>query len=566
MKNERSYLRGALIGALGFSLSAIVGDFTSLMLFRSNLIEIVLNQIGEDQMLVGLYTAIFLVLAIIVLGAGVGGAVGGLALSYVNTSARRRQYVLGSGFAFAVGQGLLIIPILLLLSVIALYNNGPQGRPLNFVLAFALLGAVYGLVCGLVLSLMTLRFRHTWRVILATTLGFGIGGGLIGYLIYWAQLSAVRSFSIGEIIFLFLALALGLNVPGGVALGLAYNWVARKSFSAGDEAVQPARVQQIVVVVAGVLSILVLTSFNRQLTSFLTSRPSSTATELPSKTVGVHWGSPYLVAHSGAPNTLQPEIYAGENDQVAVVWVDDSGSGSDIFYTWSEPSEGGDLIWSNLVNVSTSPDNISSQPGIVADRDGNVHIVWTEATNGNSGGSDVAYSRCQGEECSLPQTLSSLDDLECAVHLTSEGGGRHLKTAIAVDEAGTIMVAWDAGSDVVLYTTWLGSGEPPAIPLGCVLESDSGAGLDHSYDLRLSGGGLDEFALVYADSEAGQSGEIYLLEYDGGIWGSDPQKCSSIRAGRFMWPGVMHRLPYATGCLRDTMNGLISLAAPDDQA
>ena len=84
MNKERSYLRGALIGALGFSLSAIVGDFTSVVLFRSNLIESVLNQIGEDQALIGLYTALFLVLTIIVLGAGVGGAVGGLALSYVN--------------------------------------------------------------------------------------------------------------------------------------------------------------------------------------------------------------------------------------------------------------------------------------------------------------------------------------------------------------------------------------------------------------------------------------------------------------------------------------------------
>jgi hypothetical protein len=344
----------------------------------------------------------------------------------------------------------LIIPILLLLSVIALYNNGPPSRTLNFVLVFALLGAVYGLVCSLVLSLMTVRFRHTWRVILAATLGFGIGGGLIGYLVYWAQLSAVRSFSIGEIVFLFLALALGLNVPGGVALGLAYNWVARKSFNTGDEAVQPARVQQIVVVVAGVLAILVLTSFNRQITSFLTSRPSSTATELPSNTVGVHWGTPYLVAQSRAPETLQSEIYASENGQVAMVWVEDSGSGSDIIYAWSEPGVGGDPLWSNPVDVSTSPEITSSQPGIVADRDGNVHIVWTEAVNGDSGGTGIAYSRCLGEECSIPQIFSSVDDLECAAHLARDSGERHLNPAIAVDDASTIMVAWDAGSDVVL--------------------------------------------------------------------------------------------------------------------
>ena len=523
MNNERSYLRGALIGALGFSLSAIIGDFASYMLFRSNLIGIVLDRIGEGQELVGLYTAIFMALTIIALGAGIGGAIGGLSLSYVNPTARRRQYVLGSGFAFAVGQGLLIIPILLLLSVIAMYNNGPRGRPLDFIIIFAILGVVYGLVCGVVLSLMTVRFRHTWRVILASTFGFGIGGSLIGYLVYWAQLSAVRSFSIGEIIFLFLALALGLNVPGGAVLGLAYNWIARKSFSTGDESVQPARVQQIVVVVASVLSILVLTSFKFKKTEFLTSRPSSTATELPSKTVGVDWGSSYLVAHSGDPETLQSELYAGEGDQVAIVWVKDTGVGSDIFYVWNDPGVGGDPIWSNPVNVSMSPDIISSQPGIVSDRDGNVHIVWTEAVNGNSGDTAIAYSRCQGEECSLPQTISSLDDLECAAYLPSAGGERHLNPAIAVDEVGTIMVAWDAGSGVVPYTTWPGFSDPPSSPSGCVLDPDAGAGLGLSFDLRLAGGAQDEFVLVYAGSEAGQSGEIYLLEYDNGGWGMDPE-------------------------------------------
>ena len=111
---------------------------------------------------------------------------------------------------------------------------------------------------------------------------------------------------------------------------------------------------------------------------------------------------------------------------------------------------GGDPLRSNPVNVSTSPEITSSQPGIVADRDGDVHIVWTEAVNGDSGGTGIAYSRCQGEECSIPQIFSSVDDLECAAHLASEGGERHLNPAIAVDDASTIMVAWDAGSDVVL--------------------------------------------------------------------------------------------------------------------
>jgi hypothetical protein len=94
------------------------------LLFKTGLLRDLLNLIPDDQPLVKIIAA--LVLAFV--GAGLGGAVNrafrGYSLALIDPSGRRRRYVLGGSFAQGISQGLLLIPVLLLIALVGKYNPG----------------------------------------------------------------------------------------------------------------------------------------------------------------------------------------------------------------------------------------------------------------------------------------------------------------------------------------------------------------------------------------------------------------------------------------------------------
>jgi len=89
---------------------------------------------------VRLFFGILLAFVIIGLGGAITGVVNGVAINRIDTGGERRRYLIGAGYAYGVGQGMLIIPVLLLISLIGIYNNGTQDQPQGYILLFGLLG------------------------------------------------------------------------------------------------------------------------------------------------------------------------------------------------------------------------------------------------------------------------------------------------------------------------------------------------------------------------------------------------------------------------------------------
>ena len=175
-----------LTGLVGFILATAAGFLTSYLLFKTGALRLILNLVPEDQPLVRLLLSLFLIFV----GVGVGGAVNGFLRGYtlhlIDKGGSRRRYLVGGAFTYGISQGVLLIPMLLLIAIIGKYNQGSVKDPASFLILFSLLGGIYGLVSGLILALITLRLRYIWRSWLASIIGCTLGGAILGF-VFWQR-------------------------------------------------------------------------------------------------------------------------------------------------------------------------------------------------------------------------------------------------------------------------------------------------------------------------------------------------------------------------------------------
>jgi len=82
---------------------------------------------------------------------------------------------------------------MLLISLIAMYNDGAETQPQAYMLLFGLLGLVYGLIVGPIFSLLTINYKRMWWVLLAVVSGYLLGGVLLGITLWGSE-----SFSPGQ--------------------------------------------------------------------------------------------------------------------------------------------------------------------------------------------------------------------------------------------------------------------------------------------------------------------------------------------------------------------------------
>ena len=164
-----------LIGLVGFILATAAGFLTSYLLFRTGFLRLLLNLVPEDQPLVRVLMSLILVFVGVGLGGAVNGYLRGYTLHLIDRHGSRRRYLLGGAFTYGISQGVLLIPILLLIAIIGKYNQGSVKDPASFLILFSLLGGIYGLVSGLILALITLRLRYIWAVWLASIIGSALG-------------------------------------------------------------------------------------------------------------------------------------------------------------------------------------------------------------------------------------------------------------------------------------------------------------------------------------------------------------------------------------------------------
>ena len=417
----------------------------------------------------------------------------------VDQEGRKDRYLLGGAFSTGISQGILVIPILLFISLVSIYNVGSQNDPASFISLFALIGGLFGLFNGAILSFATLRLRYAWIAWLGYFIASLLGGALFGLLIWrpgWISSAVTKGSAVP--LYLILAGATIYGLAGGV-LGLIFTWLSRKR-RPGSPAIEPKRWQDIITITVATLIFLGDVSLINHLAKFVTIYPGSITTSLSSKTEGVHWQESQIISSDFALHDgTTVGIAAGVDDQVTG-WSNGIG---EILISLQQSKVDELNVWSSPINVSKSPSDISVHPQITLGNDGISHVVWSE--NG-----DIWYNRFENNVCDDPIMLSKRNQF-CS------SGFRDIYSdwpVIALAKDNTLMTAWQASEGFVGYATWKTTSGSEDREVAC-LPSD----LNAPYP-RLAAGEHGEFWMIMSGS-LDTTGPISVVNFQQGKWNNN---------------------------------------------
>ena len=490
-------------GMLGFLLASLVGIFGTYLVFKLNLFRPLLNSIPEEQPLIRLYAGIVFAFLGVGIGGGINGLLRGYTLHSIDSQGSRRRYLLGGAFAYGISGGVLLIPVLLILTLLSQYNPGSSKDPFTFLFVFTLIGAFYGLISGLLLALLTLRLRYIWLPWLASIVGTALGGTLLGTIV-WRQgtFLALPSRFLQAIVFLlFLGIAL-VGLAGGL-ITLAYHWAAGRREKAKDGRIEPSRWQDGILLVAGVALVILMVSVSGVLVGFITTHTGTTTTSLESVTQGVQWRAPVLITSGpGIDQGPSHALSVSPQGTLAAAWVMQAEGSSEVLYAYSQAGTNGSIAWSSPVVVSSGP--LLRHPQLVQDAEGYAHILWTAAADGVE---EIRYSRCQGETCSTPALLSGEGGPDCD---QTPQVGRYDWPAITISGDGDLTAAWNAGG-LLAYSSWKAGETPPQKAEACLqpLENEAQA---IEWQPRLAALGQGRSVLVYSLGDAQPNAPVGLLD------------------------------------------------------
>jgi phosphatidylserine/phosphatidylglycerophosphate/cardiolipin synthase-like enzyme len=362
-------LRNFLKGALGYLTGSVGGILFIFISARMGMIRWLFGLIDENQILVKLFGIPVFAGLMLALGGAVLGGVGGWSLGSILGVTRKRRQVIGSAVAFAITVSAFTFIYLLLLGFIGIYNNFTANKIEHYGLVFGLMGLIFGLITGIIQSFLSLRLRDTWRLILAATIGFTFGGGVMGFLVKLVNpTSGFQTYPILTWIVLLLALASPF-VLGGGSLGFTYGRLARRMTEKEKpvETLQPSAWQTGIVAVIGLLLVFRLFGLVDHITDFLTIYTGNTNTQLTSETVGVQWTDP-------KPYTGSVEAFTPPENGQSIVSV--TGADQLVLQAWCS-SEG-------IINYQRGNDTVEvidfpacqGRPALILDATGLPHLVW----------------------------------------------------------------------------------------------------------------------------------------------------------------------------------------------
>jgi len=412
--------RSVLINGLGYAAGVFVGYLFIYLFGRLGLASWLFNLVDEEQTFLQILAVPLIAWFMLALGGAITGVIGGWVLANSIGTERKGSLTAGSGVAFAGSTGILVMVFLLLVSFIALYNNFTEQRIEQYGILFGLYGLVFGLITGLFQAFTTVRLRHTWRVILYSTLGFALGGVIAGLLIRWVNpLDGLDTHPILTTLVLLIALAFPYFVGGG-ALGLAYKQIAGRVTQSGDtvESAQSPRWQIVLVAVLALFVIVPVLNLVGRISDFLTVRPANLQSQISPVTVGVRWTDP-LPVEAGSTAVDLP----ASGTEIAVV----IGTDGSEHQAWCSP-EG--MIHYQVGNGSTEQidfPSCTSTPAIALDLDDNPHIVWyTQEIRDTTGVTNpasllVESIRRNGEWSAAAIAAQTDDEAQAALSLDVEG-------------------------------------------------------------------------------------------------------------------------------------------------
>lgn len=489
---------------LAFGTGLVLGNLLAQVLFAV-IAPGAFGRLGENlRLLIG----VVLVILIMALAGGIGGFLGGWTLPVIGKE--RGKYGFAKPTAISMGVVFGTFLFLAVFGISLLTRLDVTSAPaIDYVRIFLFVGAIFGLVYGLLQGMTTVGLRHTGSIVLASTLGFAVGGAGFG-LGFWLYFGSVVPQTLGSGMHIYLLLGLFLfGLAGGVTLALAYHRLARRQ--AQEEGAKPPKEKSvlyyIVVGVAVVAIIAILAPVVKGLIDVLTPRESNLSDLIPLNTIGTHW-MPQAV-EAGAETTANSiDLSASHGNAVAMVWSVEAEPADTYLVIGSSSVEGGETSWTAPVNVSSSP-NASSNPRVATGPDGRAHVVWREEADGMSG---VMYSVCEGGSCTGPVIVSD-GDSACP----STGGSTTTPPTypldIAVDPDGNVMAAWSQGERGLQFA----------------LNPDPAAGVSAEFGCIPPPGGLEPQHFVLDDEAAGSfrivsdaggkdAGSVWLNQYQDGNW------------------------------------------------
>jgi len=362
-------LRNILTGALGYLTGAAAGFLFIFIASKLGLVRWLFGLIDENQTLVQILAIPVFAGLMLALGGAVLGGVGGWGLGTILGISRKRRQVIGSGVAFAITFSGLSMLFLLLIGFVGIYNNFTANQVEQYGLVFGIFGLLFGLLTGILQALASVRLKDTWRVILAATLGFALGGVITGLLVRLVNPTA--GFQTSPIL-TWIVLVIALAAPfalGGGALGYTYGRLARQAAGKGQpvESLQPSGLQTGIVAVLGIIAVFWFFGLLDHITEFLTIRTGNTQTQIARETVGVQWSgmNPYtedVGPFEPAPDAQSQIAVTGPDQVEHTAWCSPGGT---IQY-----QRGGDAV------EQIDFPGCNSAPGLALGADGQPHLVW----------------------------------------------------------------------------------------------------------------------------------------------------------------------------------------------
>jgi len=380
-----------------------------------------------------------------------------------------------------------------------------------FMKVYLLVGLVMGALIGLLLGLTTVGWRRTGSVIVASIVGFGVGGAALGAGI-WAYLGSAPPGGLyqGDHILLLIGL-FGFGLFGGLAIGIAFDRLARRDKGVRAAPMRPW-IRVVLFILLGLFVLFVLKQL-QPIVSFaaelLTPRAAVQTESIAIDSVGTHWreSSPFITGNNEV-DTL--DLGTGELDDVALVWSEGSGSTVDVLLQVGQSGGDGEVVWGPGIKVSNSATD-SQAPSVAVDATGATHVAWLEAED------QVAhYSRCSDGACT-----ESLPLPDAAVSCSSgPGSPDRLSIDVAAGPDGTVMAVW-LDSEGGLGYRLLPDGGQGCVPLpdGVVAGSFS-----------LAGQPVTGFSLAFDTNQD----SVWMTEF-----ASDDWEPAAIEIGGGVRPGLL---------------------------
>lgn len=423
MENNNLDRHNFLTGGIGYLVGAVAGFLFIFLADRLGLVDFLFNLVDQNQTLVQILAVPVLAGFLLVLAGLVMGGVGGWMLARILGTPFKLRLATGSGITFSFTQSILLLTFIIVTAFIGLYNNFTDNKVEHYLIIFGLFGLVFGLITGILQAITTVKLRYTWRVILSATLGYTLGGILLGFII--RLVNPTEGFKTFPIL-TFLVLLLGLAAPyflGGGFLGITYGRLARRA-SEANAAVETYQASRWLLAVIAVIGIIITYSFFGligNLTNFLTIQPANLGTQLPTLTVGVGWSEPQPYTGEFQPPAIDQDVVmvTGTDGVEHQAWCSDDGI---IHYQGGSAAE------------QIPFPGCSSIPAIALDEDSKPHIVWyTQEITDTNGVVRPASA--------LVESIRKADGWsDPAIAALTDGP---VSQSMAADDLGNLYLVWD---------------------------------------------------------------------------------------------------------------------------